>query len=300
MELVTILRELWRLRVLVLGIALLALLVGMALAFRLPSLESRKYEVGVATASVLVDTPNSQVIEVAPKGSDTLAMRASLLANLMAEGVVKTAIAERAGIAPDDLHGMAQSTVAAAGAKPEVPPARAYALVTRVVGTPGGDQLPIIEIDAQAPDAARAAKLAEAAVSGLTEYLDSKAADEQVAAANRLRVSGLGPPQASQVVRGPRSLFVFFAVIFVFTAGCAALLVVVALVRGWRVASEIDEQQGFEREDEAELAAFADAFEGLADEPGRASDPGLGSRYAMTPPADDLDALADDDRPERA
>ena len=89
MELVTILRELWRLRVLVLGIALLAMLVGMALAFRLPSLESRKYEVGVATASVLVDTPNSQVIEVAPKGSDTLAMRASLLANLMAEGVVE-------------------------------------------------------------------------------------------------------------------------------------------------------------------------------------------------------------------
>jgi hypothetical protein len=294
MELVTILRELWRLRLLVLGIALLALLVGLALAFRVPSLESRKYEVGVATASVLVDTPNSQFIEVAPKGSDTLAMRANLLANLMAEGVVKSAIAERAGIPPDELHGISQSTGPGAEAAAEAPPAGAHVLVTRVVGTPGGDQLPIIQIEAQAPDATRAAKLAEAAVSGLTDYLDSKAADERVADADRLRVSGLGPPQARQVVRGPRGLFAFVAVIFVFAVGCGALLIGLAVVRGWRIASEIDEQRVFEHEDEAELAMLADPFDDLAGEPEHASDPSMRRQYAMTPP-DDLDGLADDD-----
>ena len=60
MELVTILRELWHRRTIVALVALVSLLVGAAVAFRLPSLESRKYEVGIATARILVDTPKSQ------------------------------------------------------------------------------------------------------------------------------------------------------------------------------------------------------------------------------------------------
>ena len=91
MDTVTILRDLWRRRLLVVGVAIVAVLVGVAVMYKVsfpPKLESRKYEVGVATSSILVDTPNSQVVEVAPKGSDTLGVRANLLASLMTDGVI--------------------------------------------------------------------------------------------------------------------------------------------------------------------------------------------------------------------
>ena len=55
-----------------------------------PKLESRQYHVGVASARVLVDTPDSQVVDLNPKGADALSSRASLLANLMASSPVKT------------------------------------------------------------------------------------------------------------------------------------------------------------------------------------------------------------------
>jgi hypothetical protein len=264
MELVTILRELWRVRVLVIVVGLIALLAGLAVAFRLPSLESRKYEVGVATASVLVDTPNSQVVEVAPKGSDTLGVRANLIANLMAEGVVKTAIAQRAGIAPEKLEGVAESAggpaVAAGPTK-----ADAHVLTTRVVSTFDGARLPIIEIEAQAPDAARAAKLADAAVTGLRDYLDSKAASEEVPDADRLRVSGLGSPQARDVVRGPKNIFAVAAVLFVFALGCGAILGTLALIRGWRIAAAMEDEP-LEWDDagdaqEGDMASFDELFD---------------------------------------
>jgi hypothetical protein len=262
MEFVTILRELWRRRLLVVVVALFALLAGAAVAFKLPSLESRKYEVGIATARILVDTPNSQVVEVAPKGSDTLGVRANLIANLMADGVVKTAIAERAGIRPEQLEGVAESAPGPpADASPS--PAQSHVLTTRVLATPDGDRLPIIEIEAQAPDAARAAKLADAAVTGLRDYLDSKAATEEVPDAERLRVDGLGTPQARMAVRGPRLIFAILAAIFVFGLGCAAILGFFAVVRGWRAA---DALEALEEGGERDVIASFDGLDDLFDE----------------------------------
>ena len=106
MDTVTILRDLWRLRVFVAGMCVLALLGAAAVALKLPSLESRRYEVGVATAQILVDTPSSQVVNVAPKGADTTAGRADLLATLMVNGGIKTTIAQLAGIQPNQIVGV--------------------------------------------------------------------------------------------------------------------------------------------------------------------------------------------------
>ena len=101
---VTILRELWQRRIYVGVAAVVAILVGVMLAYRL-SLppESRQYDVGMASAHILVDTPQSQVVDVSPRGSGSLGTRANLLANLMTEGEVKAAIARRAGLRPNEL-----------------------------------------------------------------------------------------------------------------------------------------------------------------------------------------------------
>jgi capsular polysaccharide biosynthesis protein len=241
MEFVTILRELWHRRTYVALVALLALLVGAAVAFKLPTLKSRTYTVGVADARVLVDTPRSQVLEVAPNGSDTLAMRANLIANLMAEGVVKDAIAKRAGLKPDQLEGVAQTTTAGGTGDATTPKSfevEQRVLTTRVIMTLEGDQLPIIDIETQAPTTAEAAKLANASVAGLRDFINSKAASEQVPEAKRLKFTPLGPAQAGELRRGPGVPIAILATLFVFFGGCAVMLVVLALARGWRAVEE--------------------------------------------------------------
>jgi hypothetical protein len=252
MEAVTILRELWRRRATVGLVALAAILFGLVLTFRLElPPQSRQYEVGIATARVLVDTPQSQVIKVDPKGSETLGLRANVLANLMVEGEAKAAIARRAGLEPRRLLAIAESAL-----EPQTVSKKALRnpkinlLTTRVVTNLDGEQLPIIEIEAQAPTAARAKTLANATVTGLSDYLEAKvAAGEEVDARRRLRVSGLGSAQATVSTRGPSPAVGVGVAIFVFLGGCAAILLASALVRGWRQAEAAEYTEASEYTD---------------------------------------------------
>lgn len=253
METVAILRALWCRRRLVAGVLLAALLVGVASAYRIslpPRLHSRSYEVGIATSRIFVDTPSSQVVEVSPRGGDTLGTRAGLIASLMIDGPLKAAIARRAGLRPDQFDGISQS---AAETSPAVstPGPRSRVLMTHVVMNAAGDDLPIIQIEAQAADASRAARLAAAAVTGLRDYLNSKAALQRVPDAKRLRVDGLGAPEARDVTRGPRRLFALIAALFVFVAGCAAIVAGSGLVRAWRDFGD-DDQPRDEPTDDAD------------------------------------------------
>lgn len=256
---VTILRELWSRRIVVGAFGLVAILVGALVAYQ-PSLppKSRNYQVGTAIARILVDTPASQVVEVAPKGSETLGTRASLLANLMADGEVKAAIAKRAGLDPDRLLTVTPAAIEpTAITESELRNPRANILTIRVLTNDAGEQLPIIDIDAQAIDAGHAATLANAAVTGLEEYLDSKATDDQVADAKRLRVRPLGEALGRDEARGPSKVLALMAACFIFATLCAILLLLGALARGWRAASE-EEELGEALHDWQLEAAFYD------------------------------------------
>lgn len=249
MEAAIYLRELSRRRALVGLVAILAVLVGVMIAFRVsvlpPKLESRSYDVGVATARMLVDTPASVVVDVSPKGSETLGTRASLLSTLMTEGAVKADIAERVGVPPKQLSATAEFGPES-GEAPSAPKPGpgAHVLTTRVLTNTVGEQLPIIELEAQAPDAKAAVALADAAVASLSESLDSKAASEDVKEARRLRVSPLGPPKVQEAGRGPRPVLGLAASVFVFVAGCGLILLFLAFARSWRQAAA--SEQGFE------------------------------------------------------
>jgi hypothetical protein len=261
MDTVTILRDLWRLKPFVAAVAMLAVLAGVWVGFKVsPSkFESRRYVVGVASARILVDTPSSQVVEVSPKGSDALGVRANLLASLMVDGVIKAAIAQQAGLKPAQLVGMTDAATSPAPAA--VPEERsAFILKTQVLTNTAGDQLPIIEIDAQAPTVDAAGRLAGAAVNGLRDYLNSKAAIQRIPDADRLQVDSLGAPQASLETRGPSKILAAIAAIFVFVAGCGAILLVTSLVRGLRAAAVADQKQS-EREPGRELEVIWPAHE---------------------------------------
>jgi capsular polysaccharide biosynthesis protein len=262
MEIVTILRELWRRRYLVAIAAVLAIAIGLMTAYKVsPSkLQGRQYHVGVASARMLIDTPDSQVVDLEPKGADGLGTRANLLANLMASGPVKAIIAEHAGINAAELIAIAPSMsggpqvptplsqrAAASASNPE-----AYVLTLR-----SDEALPIISVDAQAPDAEHAARLADAATTGLRDYLKSVAAAQNVPNARQLVISTLGAAQSADVVRGPRRLFALLAAMFTFGFMCAAIVLISGLARGWRQAVAA------ERASVQELAPQADS-----DQPG--------------------------------
>ena len=174
---ITILQDLWRCRRLVAVFGLVAVLIGIFVAYQ-PGVppQSRARHVGEGHLQILVDTPASQVVEVETEGSSSLGSRASLIANLMVAGEVKQAIARSAKLPPQQLIAISE-----AAAVPSTPPPahvkdpRAYVLKTSVVSNEDGVQLPIIAVDTQAPDANRAAALANAAAAGLKEYLDARA-----------------------------------------------------------------------------------------------------------------------------
>ena len=249
MESIVILRELWRLRLLVILAALLAIFSAVLVSYRvsLPSLklESRQYHVGIASARTLIDTPASQVVDLNPKGADTLNARASLLANLMVSTPVKSIIARDAGVPPDRLVAIAPTAPGSGG--PTVPTTLSQK-AAEASKTPGAylltlqsdETLPIISVDAQAPTAAAAARLANAATTGLRDYLRSVAGAQNLPAGRQIVVSGLGGAQAADQVRGPRKLFAIAAFVFVFGFACFAIIMISGIARGWRRAAALE------------------------------------------------------------
>ncbi|HEV2874511.1 MAG TPA: hypothetical protein VGW14_05125 [Thermoleophilaceae bacterium] len=251
MDLVAILRDLWRSRLLVITAALLALLVGVSTGYRIglpPSLESRQHEVGIASATALVDTPSSHVADLGGRtGTDvaTLSARASLLASLVTSSPLKGEIARRAGVPLDRLVASPPATVGPAaspaphvsGASIKASDPRAHVLRTDVPALESGT-MPIITVDTQAPDQRQAARLANEAVSVLKAHVESVAALDRVPAARRVAVTQLGPARAATVSRGPRALYGFLIALGVFGLGCAAILGVSRLSTAWRRASD--------------------------------------------------------------
>jgi hypothetical protein len=247
MEFVPILRELWHRRYLVALAAVLAIGIGVMTVYKVslapPGLESRQYHVGLATARMLIDTPESQVVDLSPKGADGLGTRANLLANLMASSPVKAIIASHAGVDQNALIAIAPSSsgpvvstllsqrAAASASNPE----------SYILTLSSDEALPIISVDVQAPDAQQAARLADAATTGLRDYLKSVAAAQNVPNARQLVISTLGPAQSGNVVRGPRRLIAIFAALFIFGFACAAVIVVSGLARGWRMAARLED-----------------------------------------------------------
>jgi hypothetical protein len=257
MELGAALRDLWAHRVLVSLAAVLAILASIFVSYRVAfpaRIESRQYHVGIASATALVDTPRSQVVDLGGKDDTTseggtLPSRASLLANLMASSPLKEEIARRAGVAPDKLVAVAPSGVGVpapttplvSGATVTADDPQANVLTTNVLSSAG--QLPIIVVNTQAPDVAVAARLANGAIASLTDYLGTVAATDRVPSDRRLVVKQLGPASAATASRGPRRLFGLIAAIFVFGTGCAMILFAPKLARGWRAAAALQRSQ---------------------------------------------------------
>jgi hypothetical protein len=251
MATVKVLRDLWRLRRYVAGVCVLAVLAGIGVVFSSPS-----YSVGTATAQVLVDTPQSQVVgdssSISAAGAQTLGtlgVQANLLAGLMVEGPIKADIAQRAGLKPSQLTGVSSAVTvpsasgsgSSSGASSvSVPSGQdVYALTTQILTDSGGmNTLPIIEIQTQAPDLTKAVQLANASVAGLQAFISSEAAAQKIPDADRLSIMSLGVSQEATQAQGSSPVIGVVVVLVVLLLGCATVRWVSAVRRSWRAAAE--------------------------------------------------------------
>jgi hypothetical protein len=242
MSFVWSLRQLWRLRLLVALGALVAILVGLSVAYRISlpaTLHSRQYDVGIASTTALIDTSNSQVVDLGDGMTNTagsLPGRAMLLARLLAAAPLKDEIARRAGVPPRMLIGIAGSpdasggdgTDAATGTAVKLNDPRANILT---VGT--DEALPLLDVQAQAPSVATAQRLANAAVAVLISRVDSLAGADGIPSARRLVVKQLGTARGAEQLRGPSRMMAVIAGVFVFLLVCGGILLSASLSRAW-------------------------------------------------------------------
>ena len=247
---VTILRQLWRTRVLVaVGLAL-ALFLGIVMAYRVtpgfpPTFKSRQYEVGIASAAVLVDSRSSQVVDVGGGPTrpnvDQLSIRARLLANLMATSPLKDEIAARAGVHSGWLIGHAPTEGGPISSRvPEGPSASISESDPRasVLRLYVNETLPIITADTRARDAATAARIASSSIVELQRYLNAATAANRLPDDRTLVLSRLGPAKSGVETQGHGPLLGLLLFVFVFGLWCAAIIAGSGLARAWRQAAE--------------------------------------------------------------
>jgi hypothetical protein len=187
----------------------------------------------VATASVVIDTPRSQLVDTSPYGAESLPWRAATLSALMGSEPVQREIARQAGIAPNRLAVVdsvlsqplidASLPKAAAAAAQTVP--EPYVLTTHADGS-----LPVVSLHAAAPTVAEAARLVRAATS---------AARTAVPTSQTLRLQPITFDNGASVMTArvaSRSGLILgvAAAILLFALWCGCVPIVAALARVWR------------------------------------------------------------------
>jgi len=269
LQTVIILKQLVRLRGLVIAAAVLAVLVGGLIALH-PGLppHSRSYTVGVASARVLIDTPSSQVVDLGLKedaNAGVLPARAVLLANLLTTSPLKDETARRAGVRSDQLVAMAD-TPTETGAPVQKPLATGASVSASdpkadVLTAHTDEALPLVTVNTRAPDAATATRLANAAVAVLQANVNSLSGNENIPAQRRVVVKPLGSARGGVEQRGPSPAIAILATILVFTLLCGALLLCAGIARQWHGAeayADRDTEAYADEDAEWEDADFVD------------------------------------------
>lgn len=237
MELLHLLRGLWRRRILLGAGALVAAAIFVVSGGTRPVTGHG----GVASTIVALDTPKSQLAAAAPVGADTLAWRAALLAHLMATKISRMELAARLGVNPDQV-----AVVDPMLAQPLVPTDTAEA-ATKVASSAAAPfvltpfipnaAVPLIAIGATGPDRAAAGRLAQAAVAVLqsqSQTGDRRFTSQVVTDAGILRrqpfvVSQVTPVQIKPLAISSLSIKAVIAPLFIFLAWCIGVLL---LTRG--------------------------------------------------------------------
>ncbi len=255
MAVFAILRDLWRHRRLVLVGLFLATAVMLLVMFRFtfdgsPQLESRQYDVGVASTAVHIDSQSSQTVDLGAAEVEvdvtTLAARAKLLANLLVTRPLRDEIARSSDVGPDLLITELSSTT-----EPGAPPAVATDVkvdrddpAANVVSLQTSETVPIITVNTQAPTKETAARLAASTVATLRAYLKGETAQSAnpIPLGRQLVMRELGEPTAAISRRGPGKAQAVGVFLLLLGIWCGGVLVIAALSRAlWQQTAESED-----------------------------------------------------------
>jgi hypothetical protein len=160
MELMPIVRVLWRRRILIVLGLLAAIGIGAAVG---PGAVSRG---GLASARLVLDTPESQLVFADPKAAEELLSRTVLLSHAITTDEARARIAAELSVPVGEVV-VADALFDAPAEPTTLPTAAAQAAFTRPepysIVVRNDDFLPIITLEAHAPDRAAAGRLIEAA-----------------------------------------------------------------------------------------------------------------------------------------
>jgi hypothetical protein len=240
MEFARVLRELSEHRKLLLagvGVALLAAVLSVY-SISGGKLKARSLQHSSATTQVLVDA-NSSVLGSVSQQSEQLATRAQVFSNLMASPAFLDIIARQVGLSGGQLY--AAGPVNANEPRVEQEPTDLKRNVEITGETKpyrltyeSQQNLPTINIFTQAPTTPLAVGLANAAASGLRQYVDTIEAEAGIPTHARIVIRQLGPAQGA-VVNGGISKTLFVTVfIAVFVLWCLLVLLGTRFVETWR------------------------------------------------------------------
>lgn len=255
MQLGALLHQLWRYKGGVAVCLAFAVLMSLWSLYHVsvlpPGLTPRHLQIGAASTTVMVDARKSKVVDLRANTQDlaSLTTRADLLSNVMASSPVRQFIARRAGVAADQV-------VATASLGTDLPRSalepgserRSSDLIAQTdhyrLAISVNPAQPLIYVNAQAPTGAGAARLADAAVDGLNDYLKMMADTEGIAPRARTRLVQFGRAQGGIVnpsINFEIGLLTFFVS---FIVACAAFRVLLRVRHGWSLDAARERRDG--------------------------------------------------------
>lgn len=238
--------RLWQLRGWVAVVVLLALVAATWSVAKIsvlpPKVTPRAIEMATATTHVIVDTPTSSVLDLR-QNTDSfqgLTQHAILLGNVIANGAVREAIALRVHVPVDALQVAPPLTPAqptpTAGAFNNSVSAIAKSTDQYRLSINADPIVPMLDIYAQAPSAASAAALANAAVDCLRQYLSTLAVTEQTPPRDQIRLLQLGQARGGVVNHGIYWQAALLVFALTFGLGCATVILFSRVRHGWQLA----------------------------------------------------------------
>jgi hypothetical protein len=219
-EVATFLRLLWRRRLrAVIGLAL-SVLAGMALAKHTPAY-------GVATTSVIVDTPRSEIAANSSQGMDTLYWRATLLGMMIGAEPTRHEIASGMHLSESEIN-ISDLELGAPADPASLPVAALKAAnnssASYTLNAYTDDVLPVIHIAALAPDGASAARLARTAVT----VLEAGGARTSTPTVQALKIQQVAPITLREKAASAGHTKMAIMAVIIFMFWCIAFIVIPA------------------------------------------------------------------------
>jgi hypothetical protein len=249
-------RRLWKHKILVFLVLLLAIGAAILSSYQVSSegLKSRSLSVSAASSQILVDSVPSALSQgVETSTFEALATRAKIYGQYLASLSARVEIAERAGVPVSSLStsGPFSTATGQVNYTSESSGERATELLQEGAGNrlvfSAQEGVPIITVDAQAGNTDTAIALASASYATLHKYI--KGLDvEGKPLRHGVTVRQLGAPEGGTLGGSNDKMLMALAFILTFGLGCGLILGIPGVVKRWKSLGEADKDRAREAE----------------------------------------------------